>query len=181
MGAKKSTTAKKANEEITPPAQAIQNLLQEFLANVNQHVAENQEKAKEVQQILSSNISDYQVEFQRLKEEEYRRMIGDVQEAFGQEKSQEKITVAETKFKANLEEKKDFLTKGIEESNQKYAKQLENIAADNKKAYEAAYQEFIKGLKKEINAINLKDFNAETLASVGQMLLHASRYAVSPE
>ena len=180
MKAKSSSTSNKTTEKVINPAQSIQDLLQGFLVNVSQHVDSNQEKVKGAHENLSSIINDYQTEFQRLKEEEYRRMIGDIQDAFGQEQSQEKIQSAEASFKANLEEKKEFLAKGIEESSQKYSKELEAIAEDNKKAYQAAYQDFVKGLKKEINGINLKDFSAEVMVSLGQVLIHASRYAASP-
>ncbi len=148
-----------------------------FQTTISEFLKESQEKAAELHQEFYQIVSDYQVSFQKSKEEEYQRLAKTIQESLGEEKSNELIQKAKETYEANLEEKKTFIEKGIEEAREKFTKQLEAIAADNRKKYNAAYQALIKGLKSEISGINLKDINPEDLASIGHSLLQSSQYA----
>lgn len=167
----------KGKSKTPAPEKTNQDHFLDFQTHVTEFLKASQEKVAEAQQEFNEIVSDYQGEYHRSKEEEYRRMLSDVQEAYGQEKSIELVQSAQEKYKANLEEKKEFVEKGIGEAQEKYKSALEKIAEDNRKKYNAAYQALLKNIKSEVTSINLKEVDPEALASIGKSLIQTSQLA----
>ncbi|MEO0779358.1 MAG: hypothetical protein AAFW73_25880 [Bacteroidota bacterium] len=174
----KKRSPKSADQPQAKTDKTVENHFRVFQDAIAAFLEESQQKAVALQQEFYQIVGDYQVEFQKSKEEEYRRLATTIQESLGQEKSNELIEKAKEAYLANLEEKKTFIEKGIEEAREKYRKQLEAIATANRKQYHDAYQALIKALKAEVSGINLKDIQPEALAKAGHSLVQSSRYAL---
>ncbi len=173
-------TATKAAKSKSPTlSKGIESTLKDFLSVIFESVNQSRETAQEALKEYYGTMQNYQLEFQRVREEEYRHLLGTVQESFGKEDIQTKFFDAQRTFTSNVEEKQVFLKKGVEEANQDYLKSLQEASTVTREACEAAYQDFLQATQKQLNNADLKAMQPDELAKVGQLLLIASQYANS--
>ena len=151
--------------------------LQNYMRALREVYIKGAKRSEELNKEFMNSQKQQQVLLDDHQKEDYRKYIASLQQAWGQDDAQSKLTDAYRDFLTSVNEHQIDSRKTLEDLTRSYIDAMQGHYDEVQKDYVAAYQDYLRSLQSAWQNADIAKLDSSTINSAGKILIEASNYA----